>query len=125
MPNPRRLSPLERFLLLFTEVREGEGTTALLLALNIFVILTAYYVIRPVRDALILAGGGAEVRSYSAAGQAMLLLIAVPVYGILANKMPRRRLINVVTTFFAASFGAFFVAATGGGERHEVTCLST
>ena len=110
MANPQRLSPLERLLRLVTDVRTGEGKTALLLALNVFLILTAYSVIKPVRDALILAGGGAEIKSYSSAGQAILLLIAVPVYGILANKMPRRRLINVVTTFFAASFGAFFVA---------------
>lgn len=37
-------TPLERFLGIFTEVRAGEGVTALLLALNVFLILMAYYV---------------------------------------------------------------------------------
>ena len=49
------LGPVDRFLNLFTEVRRGEAASALLLALNIFLILTAYYVLKPVREALILA----------------------------------------------------------------------
>ena len=56
------LTPAERFLNLFTEVRRGEASSALLLALNIFLILTAYYILKPVREALILSGdGGAEI----------------------------------------------------------------
>ena len=74
-----------------------------------FFILTAYYCIKPVREALILAGGGAEVKSYLSAGQAMLLLGAIPLYGALANRMPRRLLINTVTTFFAACLIIFFL----------------
>ena len=70
--------PLDRFLNLLTEVKSGEGLTAVLLMLNVFLILTSYYIIKPVREALILAGGGAEVKSYASAGQALLLLGAVP-----------------------------------------------
>ncbi len=101
-------APLERFLNIFTEVRPGEGTSALLLALNIFLILTAYYVLKPVREALILAGGGAEIKSYAAAGQALLLLAAVPLYGWIASRVPRRVLINGVTLFFAGCLLAFY-----------------
>ncbi len=101
-------APLERFLNIFTEVRPGEATSALLLALNIFLILTAYYVLKPVREALILAGGGAEIKSYAAAGQALLLLAAVPLYGWIASRVPRRVLINGVTLFFAGCLLAFY-----------------
>jgi len=101
-------SPLERFLNVFTEVRHGEAASALLLALNIFLILTAYYVLKPVREALILAGGGAEIKSYAAAGQALLLLAAVPFYGWLASRVPRRVLINGVTLFFAVCLVVFY-----------------
>ena len=45
-------SSLERFLGMFTDVRPGEGTTAVLLALNVFLLLMAYYVLKPVREAL-------------------------------------------------------------------------
>jgi AAA family ATP:ADP antiporter len=110
-PSDRSRSPLERFLGLFTEMHPGEGPSALLLSLNLFLILVAYYLLKPVREALILAGGGAEVKSYAAAGQALLLLGAVPLYGWLAARVPRRRLINVVTLFFAACLVAFYLLA--------------
>jgi AAA family ATP:ADP antiporter len=102
---------VDRFLRLFSDVRPGESGTALLLTLNVLILLTAYYVIKPVREALILTGGGAEVKSYSAAGQAILLLGAVPLYALLAGKMPRRRLINTVTLFFIACLVAFYLLA--------------
>lgn len=108
---PGRPGAVERFLRLFTDVRAGEGPTALLLTLNVFLILLAYYIMRPVRTALILAQGGAEVASYAAAGQALLLLGAVPLYGSLASRLPRRPLINVVTAFFVACLGGFYLLA--------------
>ncbi len=108
------MTRLDRTLRLFTEVREGESPTALLLALNVFLLLAAYYVIKPVREALILTGGGAEVKSYAAAGQAVLLLILVPAYGALADRLPRRRLLNVVTGFFVACLAGFYLLARAG-----------
>jgi ATP:ADP antiporter, AAA family len=109
----RRKSLLEWFLGLFTEVRPGEGATALLLTLNVFLLLTTYYIIKPVREALILAGGegGAEVKSYAAAGQAILLLGLVPLYSAIASRVSRRRLINIVTLFFVGCLVLFFALA--------------
>ena len=75
--NVERKSLVERALSIFAEVRAGESTGLLLLALNGFLLLTAYYLVRPVRDALTLAEGGsrgAEIKSYLSAGQALLLL---------------------------------------------------
>jgi len=104
-------APLDRALRLFTDVRAGEGVTALLLALNVLLLLCAYYIIKPVREALILSGEGAEVKSYAAAGQALLLLLLVPAYGALADRLPRRRLLNVVTGFFIVCLVAFWALA--------------
>lgn len=104
--------PLARLLRLFTDVQDGEGGQALLLAVNVFLILTAYYVMKPVREALILTQpGGAELKSYALAMQAVLLLVIIPVYGQLAKHMNRRRLINVVTLFFIACPPLFYVLA--------------
>lgn len=100
---------LDRALRLVTDVRAGEGLTALLLAINVFMLLAAYYVIRPVREALIGAGAGAVVKAYMYAVIVVLLAVAVPAYGRIANRMPRRGLINVVTLFFAANLVIFFV----------------
>jgi AAA family ATP:ADP antiporter len=114
MEETRPRSPLEKLLGLFAEVRAGEGGTALLLTLNVYLLLTTYYIVKPVREALILAGSGAEVKSYAAAGQALLLLAAVPAYSALASRLPRRRLINFVTIFFAACLVLFYVLARAG-----------
>jgi len=110
----RERSLVERALSLVTVVRPGEGVPALLLALNVFLLLTAYYVIKPVREALILAGGGAEVKSYASVGQAALLALAVPLYGIVAGRLSRVSLITRVTLFFVLCLCGFFFAAQLG-----------
>jgi AAA family ATP:ADP antiporter len=80
---------LDRLLSLFTEVRPGEGTTAVLMLFNIFLLLICYSIIKIVREPLILMGGGAEVRSYTAAGQALVLMAFVPFYGWFASRVDR------------------------------------
>jgi AAA family ATP:ADP antiporter len=113
-PTVDRVGLLDRALRPFTEVRGGEGATALLLALNVFFLLAAYYFIKPVREALILSGEGAEVKSYAAAGQALLLLGLVPAYGLLADRLPRRGLLNAVTAFFIACLFGFYALIQSG-----------
>lgn len=108
------MKALDRVLRLFSDVRPGEGATALLLTANVFLLLGSYYVIKPVREALILAGAGAEVKSYAAAGQALLLLALVPLYGMLADHLPRRRLLNGVTAFFTACLIGFWALTRAG-----------
>ncbi|MGH7843693.1 MAG: NTP/NDP exchange transporter [Candidatus Binatia bacterium] len=102
-------SPLDRILLLFADVRAGEGLTAILLTVNLFLLLTAYLIIKTVRETLILSEGGAEVKSYAAAGQAVLLFLIVPAYGYLASKVNRIKLINWVTVFFISNLVAFYI----------------
>ncbi|MFV8817639.1 NTP/NDP exchange transporter [Haliea sp. E17] len=110
-PRMEQPSALVRFLNLFTEVRPGEAASSVLLALNVYLILSAYYVLKPVREALILAGGGAELKSYAAAGQAVLLLLILPIYSWLASNVSGRLLINSVTLFFAACLLTFYTLA--------------
>ena len=114
MTEQARPRGLEKFLNTFTEVRPGEATTALLLALNVFLILMAYYVLKPVREALILGEGSAELKSYLSAGQVALLALVVPLYGRLVAKYARMKLINVVTVFFAVCPVIFYVLAQFG-----------
>ena len=107
-------SPLDRFLGIFTDVRAGEGMTALLLAGNVFLILMAYYVLKVVREALILGQGSAELKTYMSAGQVVVLALAVPAYGRLVSSWRRMRLINSVTAFFAGCLVVFYVLAQFG-----------
>src|SRR4030095_10552790 len=107
--------PLDRILGVFTDVRAGEGVTALLLMLNIFLLLTAYYLLKTIREPLILAShGGAEVKSYSAAATAGLLILLVPLYSAVASRVPRLKLINRVTLFFIRCLLAFCALSQAG-----------
>ena len=105
---------LDRGLRVFADVRNGEGFIALLLALNVFLILMAYYVLKPVREALVLGEGSAELKSYLSAGQVVLLAFVVPFYGRLVSRLPRMKLINTVTLFFIACPVIFYVLNTFG-----------
>jgi AAA family ATP:ADP antiporter len=102
-------SPLDRVLGLFTDVHAGEGMTAFLLMLNVLLLLAAYYLLKTIREPLILdVRGGAEVKSYSAAATATLLIMIVPIYSAVASRVSRVKLINGVTLFFIACLITFF-----------------
>src|SRR5215831_939791 len=103
---------LDRALSAFADVRAGEGATAVLMLSNIFVLLICYAVIKTVREPLVLLGGGAEVRSYAAAGQALVLMAFVPLYSWLASRVDRTKLLVGVTLFFVACIELFAVAVT-------------
>lgn len=104
----------EKFLGLFTVVLPGEAPKALLLALNIFLLLLAYYLIKPVRDALLLAGNEAAIKSYLGAAQAVLFIFVVKAFSALASKRPRHVLIAWVTLFFASNLVVFYALHLAG-----------
>jgi AAA family ATP:ADP antiporter len=107
-------SRLDRFMRLFTDVRAGEGAQALLLAFNVFLILMAYYLMKPSRDALMLEQANPQIKAYASAGMAVLLIPLVQVYGRFADRVPRMRLISWVTYGFAAILVVFYLLAQGG-----------
>jgi AAA family ATP:ADP antiporter len=84
------------------------------MALSIFLLLTSYYVLKVVREAYILGEGSAELKSYMSAAMVGVLAIVVPLYGRLAARAARRRLINIVTAIFAACLLAFYALARLG-----------
>ena len=103
----------ERLLSPIADVRRDEIASALLLTLIMFLILAAYYMLKTAREVFILRGGAA-VKSYSAAGQALLLLVLVPAYGAFASRVNRIQLVQWVTLFFASNL-ALFLLAIGAG----------
>lgn len=105
---------LDRTLSLFTDVRAGEGVSALLLATNVFYLLAFYQVLKIVRDALILSESGAEAASYASAGMALVLLVFVPAYSALASRVNRVWLISSVTLFFASHLLIFYALGSAG-----------
>jgi ATP:ADP antiporter, AAA family len=113
MANDQKPKPslLERVLSIVTEVHAGEGPLTLVLATNLFLFLTAYYFIKPVREGLILElGSGAEYKSYMGAAIACALLLVVPGYARLVDRLPRIKLVVGVTLFFASHLVLFYLA---------------
>jgi AAA family ATP:ADP antiporter len=108
---------LDRILSVFADVRSGEGAGVLLLTLNVFLLLAGYSLMKPARDGLILTEGGAEVASYSAAAQAVLLMGIVPLYGWLGTRVVRIRLLSIMMTFFSGTLVAFAIAGQAGARE--------
>jgi AAA family ATP:ADP antiporter len=95
-------------------VRAGEGTTVLLLMANVFLLLAGYYVCKVAREPLILATGGAQLKSYASAAQAIALMGFIPAYSWFASRVDRMRLISGVTLFFALNLELFWIGAQAG-----------
>jgi AAA family ATP:ADP antiporter len=93
---------------IFAPVEAGEGLTVLLLTVNLFLLMTAYYMIKPVRESLILGNAGPEVKSYAGAAGALVFLLLVPIYGKAASRLNRLQLINGITAFFASNLVIFY-----------------
>ena len=91
------------------------------MTLLMFLILAAYYLLKTAREVFILSEGGAEVKSYSSAGQAMLLLFLVPAYGAFASRVNRVQLVQWVTLFFVSHIVLFMLALSAGmQDRHRL-----
>ena len=117
-PETFRPSPVERILGIFTEVRPGEGATGLFLMFNIFLVLAAYYLIKPVREGWLSVSdikglSKVEIKAYSSFAQSLLLLGIIPIYARLASLMSRRALLTAVTLFFSANLVLFWLLHPG------------
>jgi AAA family ATP:ADP antiporter len=108
---------LDRALRVFGDVRAGEGATVSLMCLNVYLLLMAYYILKTVREPLILLAGGAELKSYAAAAQAVTLIAYVPLYGWAAQRLPRQRFLAAVVLFFVGCI-QLFVLGHGAGVRN-------
>jgi len=111
---PRRLSPLERGLRLFTEVRGGEGVTAVVMFANVFLILCSYYCLKPLRDGWIAVSAlqglsSVEVKAYTSFAQSLVMIGAVALYARLVTRWPRRELITRTTLFCMSNLLLFWL----------------
>ncbi len=105
---------IERMLSLFTVLRAGEGRAALRLCFQSFVLMFAYYQLKVIREPMILAEGSAELRAYSTALQAILLMMIVPIFTRLyqqAGKLEaKHHLYRNTLLFFILNLLGFAVA---------------
>ncbi len=103
-----------KLLRIVTVIHPGEALTAFLLTLYSFLLFLAYYILKPVRDALMLAEWPAEIKSYLGAAIAVLLVFVVKIFSHFASRAPRQKLITRVTLFFISNLGIFYVLHLAG-----------
>ena len=72
-----------------------------------FLLLAAYYVLRPVRDALAVQAGSAALQQLFGWTLAAMLAL-VPLYGWLCARLPRARFLPLVYLFFVLNLAAFY-----------------
>jgi ATP:ADP antiporter, AAA family len=78
-----------------------------------FTLLAGYYVLRPLRDQMGIAGG-VKALPWTFTATFVTLLVAQPIYGKLVAKLPRARFIPVVYHFFVFNLVVFWLLLTLG-----------
>lgn len=109
-----RLTVLERCLRLFTDVRPGEGRTALLMFVNVLLILCAYYLLKPLREGWLAISDvhgltKLEIKAYTSFAQSALLTIGATAYARRVGRWPRGVLISRTTLFCMANIAIFWL----------------
>ncbi len=81
-----------------------------------FTLLAGYYVLRPLRDQMGIAGGVKNL-PWLFTATFLSLLIAQPLYGALVARLPRVKFISIVYHFFVANLVLFWVLLTFDVEK--------
>ncbi len=84
-----------------------------------FTLLAGYYVLRPLRDQMGIAGGVKNL-PWLFTATFLTLLVAQPLYGELVAKLPRTRFIPIVYHFFVANLALFWLLLRLGVETAVV-----
>ena len=90
---------------------EQERTAALWSFAYFFALLAGYYVLRPLRDQMGIAGGVKNL-PWLFTATFVTLIVVQPLYGALVAKLPRARFIPIVYHFFVANLVLFWLLLT-------------
>ena len=91
----------------------GELKLALLSAAYFFCVLSAYYVLRPIRDEMGVAGG-VDNLPWLFTGTLVVMLLANPLFAAVVARWPVRRFIPLTYRFFALNLVAFWLVLRFG-----------
>src|SRR5262249_16981508 len=114
-PEVQALKLLSRFV----AVRPEEARALLWSFGYFFCLLAAYYILRPLRDEMGVAGGVRNLQWLFTA-TFVVMLAAVPLYGALVARVPRRRFIPLVYHFFVANLAVFWLLLAMDYEKQIV-----
>jgi ATP:ADP antiporter, AAA family len=95
-------------------IRAGEGIGVSLFFAYAFLLVFTYYLLKTLREPLLLADGSAALKSYAYAVIALVLLPLVPLYSIAFRRLRRDVLTRAITLFFLVSLAMLYFAARSG-----------
>jgi AAA family ATP:ADP antiporter len=104
-------SLLHRSLARVVDVRPGEVRSLLWSFAYFFCLLAGYYVLRPLRDEMGIAGGVRNL-PWLFTATFVVMLAVVPVFGAVVARLPRRRFIPLVYHFFVVNIAIFWLLLT-------------
>ena len=99
---------------MFVRIEAGEGRCLLLFFSYAFLVLVSWYIVRTLREPLLLVDASAELKTYASATAALALFFLVPLYGAAFRRTGRNQLVRWVTGFFVATLGVLYLAARSG-----------
>jgi AAA family ATP:ADP antiporter len=99
--------PADAWLRRAVEARPGERAALLWAFAYFFCLLCGYYILRPLRDEMGIAGGVRQL-PWLFSGTFVAMLAAVPLFSALVARFPRRRFIPYTYRFFVANLLIFF-----------------
>ena len=102
-------APIHRALERVVALRPGEARALLWSFAYFFCLLAGYYVLRPLRDEMGIAGGVKNL-PWLFTATFVVMLAAVPIFGAVVAKLPRRRFIPLAYRAFAVTMLVFFLA---------------
>ena len=111
---PTRLTSLDRFLNRFTRLRPGEGGSVTAFFTYALLMMVSYYILKTIREPLLLTGSSAEMKSYAYAVTALVLLFLIPLYGLVFRHTGKQQLTRWVTGFFLINMGIFYLLGRAG-----------
>src|SRR4051794_15542510 len=89
------------------DVRPGEGGALLWAFVYFFCLLSSYYILRPLPDEMGVAVGVTNLQWFFT-GTFVVMLAAVPAFGVLVARFPRRRFVPWVYRFFMLCIVVFY-----------------
>lgn len=113
-PEPKSPGLRARWLGALVDMHPGEGRCALFLSAYAFVLMLCYYILKTLREPLLLAGASPEIKSYAYAAVAAVLVVLVPVYGIVFRRVSKAAVGHWLTVFFVVNLLGFVAAGWAG-----------
>jgi AAA family ATP:ADP antiporter len=97
------------------DVRKGEAAALIWSSAYFLLILTSYYILRPIRDDMG-AAGGVENLAWLFTGTLVGMMLIHPLFTTLVARYPRQKFVPLIYRFFILNLVIFFLVLRGANE---------